>query len=142
MTYATLDDLNARAGADEIRQVADRDRDGMPDAEVIAGALAHADNTINGYVRARYDLPFVDVPDLVRTWAISIARYFLHRSGPPEYVVADYKDAVAALKDVSAGRIALPVTGGTGAVQPQSATGTIMAAHPDEVFSAIKLRGW
>ena len=67
MTYATLDDLIARAGLDEIRQVADRDRDGTPDPAVIEAALTHADNTVNGYVRARYPRPFVDVPDLVRT---------------------------------------------------------------------------
>lgn len=141
MTYATLNDLITRAGAEEIRQVADRDRDGSADPVVIEGALIHADNTVNGYVRARYDLPFVDVPDLVRTWAVSIARHFLHRNGPPDHVVADYKDAIAALKDVSAGRIGLPATG-VGNVQPQQAAGTVLSAHPDQVFSPAKLRGW
>lgn len=142
MTYASLADLQSRAGIDEIRQVADRDRDGTPDPDVIAAALTHADNIVNGYVAARYDLSFVDVPDLVRTWAVSIARHFLHRNGPPEYVVSDYKDALAGLKDVSAGRIVLPVTGNSAAVQPSQATGTIMSSHPAEVFSADKLRGW
>ena len=142
MTYATLNDLITRAGLDEIRQVADRDRDGTPDPAVIEGALTHADNTVNGYVRARYAFPFVDVPDLVRTWAVSIARHFLHRNGPPDHVVADYKDALAALKDVSAGRIGLPVATAEGAVEPQAATGTVLASHPAEVFSATKLRGW
>lgn len=142
MTYATLNDLIARAGQDEVRQVADRDRDGTPDPEVIEAALTHADNTVNGYVRARYALPFVDVPDLVRTWSVSIARHFLHRNGAPDHVVADYKDAVAALKDVSAGRIGLPVATVEGAIEPSAATGTVMASHPPEVFSAAKLRGW
>ncbi len=140
MSYASLDDLIARAGIDEIRQVADRDRDGTPDPEVIAGALGHADNIINGYVRTRYSLPFVTVPELVNTWAVSIARHFLHRAGPPEYVVADYKDAVAGLKDVSAGRIGLPVA--AGGEEPAAATGTVMAGHPAQVFTSDKLRGW
>lgn len=142
MTYAALDDLIARAGIDEVRQVADRDRDGTPDPEVIAGALAHADNIVNGYSRTRYELPFVDVPDLVRTWAVSIARHFLHRNGPPDYVVTDYKDALAALKDVAAGRIALPVTDNPSGVQPSQASGTVQASHPEEVFTPQKLRGW
>lgn len=141
MTYATLNDLIARAGADEIRQTSDRDRDGTPDPEVIEAALIHADNTVNGYVRARYDLPFVDVPDLVRTWAVAIARHFLHRNGAPDHVVDDYKDAISALKDVSAGRSALPATG-AGNAQPQQAAGTVQSAHPDQVFTPAKLRGW
>lgn len=142
MTYASLNDLVARAGLDEIRQVADRDRDGIADPEVIEAALTHADNTVNGYVRARYALPFADVPDLVRTWAVSIARHFLHRNGAPDHVVADYKDAVAALKDVSAGRIGLPVASALGEAEPKAANGTVMSNHPPEVFSASKLRGW
>lgn len=141
MTYASLDDLIARAGEPEIRQVADRNRDNVIDTEVITSALEHADNTVNGYVGARYNLNFTVVPDLLRTWSISIARHFLHRTGAPEYVVADYKDAIAALKDVAAGRLILPVPESAGA-QPQQASGSVLAAHPDQVFSPAKLRGW
>lgn len=39
MTYATLEDLIERAGAAEIRQIADRDRDGTPDPDVIDAAF-------------------------------------------------------------------------------------------------------
>lgn len=140
MSYASLDDLTERAGIDELRQIADRDRDGVPDPDVVAAALAGADNLINGHVGARYDLPLPSVPDLVRTWATSIARYTLHRNGAPEHVQQDYKDAIAALKDVGAGRIVLPV--GTGETEPQAATGQVIAALPDEVFTASRLRGW
>jgi len=139
MTYATLSDLQARAGAEEIRQVADRDRDGLPDTAVVEAALVHADNTIDGYIRARYALPLTTGHDLVRTWAVSIARHFLHRNGPPEHVIADYRDALAALKDVSAGRMALPGIDGD---QPAATVGTVMDAHPPAVFTASKLRGW
>lgn len=139
MTYARLDDLVQRAGSDEIRQVADRNRDGVPDADVVDAALIHADNIVNGYVRARYALPLVAVPDLVRTWAVSIARHFLHRQGPPDYVVADYKDAITALKDVAGGKIVLPDAGGA---TPTEVSGTVMGSHPAEVFTSQKLRGW
>ncbi|WP_321362601.1 DUF1320 domain-containing protein [uncultured Celeribacter sp.] len=140
MTYATLTDLIERAGETEVRQIADRNRDGEPDADVIEAALKSADNTINGYVGAKYTLPFVSVPDLVNTWAISIARYVLHRNGAPDHVDTDYKDAIAALKDVARGLIALPVNEGEAA--PVSQTGTVMAAHPAQVFTPAKLRGW
>nr|WP_321511109.1 DUF1320 domain-containing protein [uncultured Celeribacter sp.] len=140
MTYATLTDLIDRAGETEITQIADRDRDGEADPDVIEAALTDADNTINGYVGAKYTLPFVSVPDLVNTWAISIARYVLHRNGAPDHVETDYKDAIAALKDVARGLIVLPVDEGETA--PVSQTGTVMSAHPPRVFTPEKLRGW
>lgn len=140
MSYASLEDLIARAGEAEIRQIADRDRDGTPDPDVIAAALADADNTVNGYVGAKYDLPLPSVPALVQTWSVSIARYILHRNGAPEHVRQDYTDAISALKDVAGGRIALPV--GAGDATPVSQTGQVMAAHPPQVFTPQKLAGW
>lgn len=140
MTYASLSDLIDRAGDDEIRQIADRDRDGVPDAAVIEAALADADNLINGYVAAKYATPLPSVPALVRTWAVSIARYVLHRNGAPEHVDRDYKDAVTALKDVAWGAVALPVAQDDPA--PTSVAGVTMAQHPAPVFTDQKLRGW
>ncbi|GAB1477764.1 DUF1320 domain-containing protein [Paracoccaceae bacterium] len=140
MSYATLEDLIARAGADEIRQVADRDRDGVPDPEVVAAALAEADNVIDGYVAAKYALPLAAVPPQVNTWAVSISRYRLHRNGAPDHVEQDYKDAIAALKDVGRGLIALPVA--AGAVAPAPSGNTVMASHPSQVFTTERLRGW
>ena len=140
MTYATLADLTERAGDAEIRQVADRDRDGTPDPDVIAAALEDADNTVNGYVGAKYALPLQTVPPLVVTWAVSIARYVVHGNGPPAHVIRDYEEAIKALKDVARGLIALPVEAGE--TPPTTVNGTVMSAHPDPVFTPEKLRGW
>ena len=140
MTYATLTDLIARAGATDIRETADRDGDGMPDPDVVAAALADADNIVNGYLAVRYTTPLTSVPEIVLTWSVSIARYILHRYGAPDHVTADYKDAIAQLKDVSSGRMALPVAEGESAAA--TATGQVMAEHPPQVFTPAKLRGW
>lgn len=140
MTYASISDLTERAGDQELRQIADRDRDMLPDQPVVDAALIHADNVINGYVAAKFTLPLATVPDLVRTWAVSIARYILHRNGAPDHVAQDYKDAIAALKDVAAGRIALPIA--PGGSTPSTASGGVISAHPGEVFTSDKLRGW
>jgi phage gp36-like protein len=138
--YATHQDLIDRAGEKELRQVADRDRDGDADQDVLDAALADADNVIDGYLASRYRLPLDPVPALVNTWAVSIARYMLFSNGRPENVEADYKDAIAALKDVVAKRISLPVGDGESALQLQS--GTTIADHPAQVFTPKKLRGW
>ncbi|MEP3298554.1 MAG: DUF1320 domain-containing protein [Pseudoruegeria sp.] len=140
MTYATQQDLIERAGENELRQIADHDRDGVADTEVVTAALEDADNTINGYVAVKYGTPLDPVPALVRTWAVSISRYVLHSNGAPKQVEADYKDAIAALKDVGAGRMVLPVAAGEEA--PSVSGGTTMAAHPDTVFTPEKLQGW
>lgn len=140
MPYAALSGLIARAGEAEIIQIADRDRDGIPDADAIAGALEDADNLINGYVAARYGTPLASVPPIVTTWAESIARYKLHRNGAPDHVTQDYKDAIAALKDVARGLVALPVIDGE--TPPTSMTGVVLAEHPAQVFTPAKLRGW
>ena len=140
MTYATLPDLIKRAGQQEILQIADRDRDGTPDPDVIEAAIRDGMNTVNGYVAAKYAVPLPSVPDLVRTWTVSIARYVLHRNTPPDHVRTDYEDAIKALKDVAAGRLVLPVADGQEA--PASVAGKIMAAHPPQVFTPEKLRGW
>jgi len=140
MSYATLDDLIDRAGENELRQIADRDRDGMIDAEVVDAALADADATIDGYVGAKYALPLPSVPSTVRGWAVSIARYTLHRNGAPDHVAQDYKDAIAALKDVARGLITLPVAAGE---TPATVSGgTVMASHPEPVFTPSRLAGW
>lgn len=140
MAYATLQDLIERAGDAEIKQIADRDRDGTPDPDVVASALEDASTMIDGYVGAKYDLPLPSVPPSLRPWAVSIARYLLHRNGAPEHVRQDYDDVIAALKDVSKGIIALPAP--TGETEPTSSSGTVIAGGPDQVFTPSKLRGW
>ena len=138
MTYATLDDLIQRAGEAEILDVADRDGDGIPDPEVVAAALRDADKMINGYVGVKYDLPLTVIPDQLLPWAISIARYFLHRHGGPDYVVRDYDDAKASLKDVARGLSALTDVDGRSPAASES-TGTVVAAHPAPFFNPA---GW
>lgn len=142
MPYATLEDLIERAGEAEIRQIADRDRDGTIDAAVVDRALTDADNLVNGYVATRYpgNVPLTTVPGLVRTWAVVIARYYLHHNGAPDHVRRDYDDAIAALKDVAAGRGSLPVEAGEASLT--AGTGTVQASHPPQVFTDQKLQGW
>ena len=141
MPYAALDDLIERAGASEISEVADRDGDGVPDADVIGAALTTADTTIASYLAVRYAVPLATVPDVVRKWAVAIARYNLHRDGAPDHVVRDYKDALAELKDAGAGRLLLPDASG---VQPTATpeAGAVHVSSAAPVFDDRGLDGW
>ena len=141
MTYASLNDLVERAGEDEILQVADRDDDGVADPDVIEAALVHADNVANGYLAVRHRLPLAAVPDLLRTWCVALARYYLHRDGATDYIVRDAKAADQALKDMARGLIDLPV--GEGDPPPVAGdTGNVRIVGPEPVFSRDKLEGW
>ncbi len=140
MAYGALSDLIDRAGELEILQIADRDDDGIPDVAVISAALDAAGQTIDAYLGARYALPLVLVPAIVLKWSVSIARYHLHRDGAGDNVVRDYKDALAELRDASAGRLALPDMAG---LQPtQNASGGAIGASSPQVFTDQALEGY
>ena len=139
MTYATQADLEARAGIAELLDLADRDGDGVIDADVVLAALSDAKNIVDGYIANRYGA-LTTIPSLVRTWSVSIARYLLWSNGSPEHIRQDYEDAISALKDVSKGVMALPVP--VGQTAPEMVAGRVLAAHPDPVWTAEKLRGW
>ena len=126
--YATLSDLIERAGEDEILQIADRDRDGVADPEVIDKAIATAGSEIEGYISTRYRLPLPSVPELIRTWAVSIARYHLHLNGAPDHVVRDWKAAMDALGAVSAGKINLPFDDAS--QRPSDGAGRVTLVRP------------
>lgn len=110
MTYATQDDMVARFGETELVQLTDDAGTGEV-GPGLATALADADQVINGYVAATYVVPLSPLPDLVVRWACDIARYFLHRDGAGPVVVQNYKDTLAALKDVAKGTMTLECQG-------------------------------
>lgn len=140
MAYSTLTDLIERAGEEEILQIADRDNDGTADPAVIAAAIALADQTIDAFLSARYVLPLAPAPVIVAKWSIAIARYNLHRDGAPDYVVRDYKDAMAELRDAGAGRLMIPDASG---IQPApTAVGGVTAGASPSVFTDESLEGF
>lgn len=139
--YATLDDLVNRAGETEILQVADRNGDDAADDAVITAAIEHAQSIIDGYIGGKYLLPLSEVPELVQTWTVSIARYWLHGNGPPDYVVKDYDDALSALKDVAKGTIVLPLASGAVADVSGNSNG-FMISDPCTSTAGSILKGW
>lgn len=86
MTYATLQGLTDRYGAEMIERLTDR---ADPPAEaidtsVVDRALLDTDGVIDGYLRARYLTPLPEVPAQVADVALSIAIWKLHRWSPDE----------------------------------------------------------
>jgi phage gp36-like protein len=71
--YATVLDVERRLDPVHLIELADDDRDGMADAEVVEAAIADADGLIDAYLQDRYPIPLDPVPALVRKLSIDLA---------------------------------------------------------------------
>jgi len=115
MAYATKADIDELYGEDLLIRVADYDRDGTPDDEVVARGLQAADEVCNAYLSAQYAIPVTPTPGVVRTCAIDIAVYkiALGRGGRTDEMRVRYEDALSLLEKISTGKVGLglpPVT--------------------------------
>lgn len=124
MAYVTLAQLTDRFGTRMLVALTDRGElaTDMIDTGTVDRAIADADAVIDGYLAGRYALPMATTPPLVTDLAQAIVIWKLHTAQPDPKIEEDYKAAIRALRDISAGTIRLPVegvdqpgTGGTGA---------------------------
>lgn len=126
MSYTTRQELEQRYGADEMAQ-----RESALSAGAIERAVADADALVDGYLASRYSLPLSATPPNLHQVACAIARYNLLGEAATERARDDYKDAIAWLRDVGAGRVLLdsaaPVPGNEPAV-------VVMYLTSDAVF--------
>lgn len=118
MAYATKADIDELYGTDLLVKVADYNRDGTPDPEVIAKGLQAADEICDAYLSAQYTIPVIPTPGVVRTCAIDIAVYkmALGRTSRTDEMRVRYEDALSMLEKISTGKVGLglPPESGTG----------------------------
>lgn len=109
MTYATRSDIETLYSIEAL-YVADRDGDGAPDDVAITRALLAASSEIDAFIRVRYDVPVLPVPDLLMQFAVDIALYRLAQSASvlSEEHRTRYEDALGKLKMLSEGKMMLP----------------------------------
>jgi len=117
----------------------DNDAATTVDTDIIDEAIRDADATIDAYCRKRYTVPFDPVPDKVRALSRTIAIYTLYsrkgiNDGPEQTVRDNYKDAIAFLKDVSAGRAEI-VEGSA----PTAPSNRVSARSRTKIFSESDL---
>ena len=133
MCYTTQDDLVERYGMDMMLGVADRAEPpaGTIDSDVVTRAIDDAGAAIDGYLKGRYALPLSATPALIRSLALAISIYILHRDTVSEKIRRDYEDAIATLKQIANGTVRLDVAG----VEPASsgATGVQFSDRPRDM---------
>ncbi len=149
MTYATATALLTRFDAAEIAQRVDRgvprlvtselltlvagngDVSAFTAAEiaraatgigVVQRALQDADDTINGYLSARYTLPLSPVPAVLERVACELARFYLYDDQVTDLIKDRHAANMKWLAEVSKGTVSLGADAVTG-VQPVSSAG-------------------
>ncbi|PKN07499.1 MAG: DUF1320 domain-containing protein [Deltaproteobacteria bacterium HGW-Deltaproteobacteria-8] len=115
MPYATVADLLAAFGEQEVIALADREDTGAVDDTVALEALERASSEADTYLAARYQLPLSSTPKALVAVVCDMARYRLTGGETTETtpIATRYRAAVAWLKDVAAGRAVLPSVAAT-----------------------------
>lgn len=146
MTYATQEDIVATYSEDAL-YVADRDGDGVIDAEAVSKALEAASASIDSYIGVRYSLPIEGGNPLLRDFCIDIALYrlALSRDAQTEEHRRRFEDAVNSLKEIARGNatLNLPASGDPDGENADalSKPRPIVVAGPPREFTRDKMKG-
>lgn len=113
MPYVTLAQLIERYGEPALVAVTDRAEfaTGVVNVASIDRAIADADALIDGYLVRKYALPLAVAQPLLVKIAGSLVFYDLHTYQPDEKIVNEQKLALAMLRDIANGTVALTVAG-------------------------------
>ena len=142
MAYITITDIRKRLSESKLTQLTDYKNLGSTDTDVVTAAISSASGIIDSYCSGRYSLP-LSASDQLKDLAITAAIYKLHegRQLAPDQVRQSYEDAIAFLKDVSAGKASLDQA----TVSQTSGSGPIVARdHTTSpyAFDQTRLDDW
>lgn len=114
--YASKEDIDNLYGVELLVRLADNNRDGIPDPEIVDRGLVAADEICDAYLSAVYTVPLTSTPGVIRNCAIDIAVYkiALSRGTRTDEMRLRYEDALAILDKISAGKIGLGLPTTTG----------------------------
>ena len=141
MSYCTQDDLLKLVPELELAQITAEAGD-VPDAAVVAEAIAQAGAEIDSYLAVRYQLPLAETPARVKSLAVDLALYHLYsrRSVAPEVRRQKYEDAITFLKLVGAGRA--EIIGAAGVEMSGDAQEVTEVTSATRVFSRETMGDW
>lgn len=115
MSYLTQQDLLDEMGEDLLVKLTDDAGTGEVGETRVLKAIEFASGTFDAYARSRYSLPVPATP-LVKATCLDLAIFHLYKSrgtlakgGVYEIREANYKAAVALLRDMSVGKVSLDV---------------------------------
>lgn len=139
MKYCTAQDMIDRFGEQEIIQRTDKLSTGSIDYLVLEMAITDAQSEIDAYL-SNYALPLAVIPAPIKKLAADIARHNLYPEMLVEIVEQRYRDAIAFLKGVAAGKIKLGNE--AAATAPTSESGPVMLSEEPSAFGSESFSRW
>ena len=134
--YATLADLRAAYGDDEITLLTDRAGDGAIDQTVADDALDAAEAEASGYLRGRYSLPLPTAPRELKDVILRLARERLDPT-PGDETVRRADEARRTLRAIRAGTVLLDLDD-----KPQPSSALPAARERTSRFDENALHGY
>lgn len=135
MPYTTRVQLDNTFGVSEISSLLDRDNDGGEDVGVLAYAIANADALIDGYLSSRYEVPLLEIPQLIAQMSADIVRFLLWEDKAPAEVQKRYDERIKQLQQIQQGYISLP----SSVPASTTAAGGVGYVETDPVFTMDSL---
>jgi len=143
MAYSTVEDLKTLVTEKALIQLTDDEGLGAFNQVRVDEAIARADAEIEAYCRERYEVPFEDVPELVRNISADIAIYNLFSrrvTEMPELWAERYRNSIKRLEGISRGTISL-ITAASGTSGSEGGVGN--SREPgDRTVSLERLKGY
>jgi phage gp36-like protein len=147
MAYATQADI-VEIYSEDALYVADRDGDGVVDADAVGRALQAASGQIDSFIGVRYALPLSAADDLLKQYCVDIAIYLLAsgRNVQSDEHRQRFEDALKHLEKIGAGKANLivphDIVGADGAASSASAgPRPIVVGGPERQFTREKMQG-
>ncbi|MFN7400564.1 MAG: gp436 family protein [Sandaracinobacter sp.] len=137
--YLSLQAFVQRAGVDETVRLTDEAGTGVIDAARLDAALQDAQALIDSYLGARYQVPLaLPAPAPIPTLTFDLAVARLYRGELPDGVEAKRDEAVRLLKDLAAGKAAIPVAPAPTTTSPAP----VLVEPHDRLFSRKRMGGF
>lgn len=138
MRYCTLSDLALAIPAQSLRWLSNDDPKALePDQTVLEAAVTDAEEQIDAALRGRYSLPLPEVPSVVKSITVNLARHWLYLRRPegrelPDGVVRAYKASLDMLTQLRNGGLHLGLPTGQAVAEP----GAVRVHAPARRFGA------
>jgi phage gp36-like protein len=144
VAYCTLAEIKAQIDERDLIMLTDDAAAGAVDEEIVAAAIADADEEIDGYVGSRHRVPLSPVPGIIRKQSVDIALYNLHarrKRDIPELRQKRYDNAIRFLEQVAKGTISLGVHDPEGN-PPRADRPELSIDNPERIFDREKMKGF
>jgi phage gp36-like protein len=113
MSYCLASDIAAAVPSADLIQITNDAGGTTVDTTVVDNMISYVDNIIDGYIRGRYGLPLITIPDELKYLAIDFVVYKLYTrrmfTEVPESVNQRYKEIMGLLKDIQKGTYTLGI---------------------------------